>query len=99
VALHISEPRRTSVTLSSDTFSLLILALALVVVIGIFVRITSRLRRGGGSLTTIVLGATDEFLTRERSKAAETIVNENAGKKFKDQGSDEPKEPTERDSP
>jgi len=38
-----------------------------------------------GSMTTVVLGATDEFLTEDRKKAAETIVNENAGKKFEDQ--------------
>ena len=75
----------------SDTFPLIILAVILLLVIGIFVRTTIRLRRGGGSLTTIVLGATDEFLTQERSKAAETIVNENVGKKFEGQHSDEPK--------
>ena len=61
--------------------SVFVLAL-LVLVIGTFIRICVRLRRGGGSLTTIVLGATDGFLTHDRSKAAETIVNENAGKKF-----------------
>lgn len=75
----------------SDTVSLIIVAVILLLVIGIFVRISLRLRRGGGSLTTIVLGATDAFLTQERSKAAETIVNENAGKKFEGQHSDEPK--------
>ena len=86
-------------TVLSDALSLLVLVLVLVVVIGIFVRTALRLRRGGGSLTTIVLGATDEFLTKERSKAAETIVNENAGKRFENQSSDEPKEPTVSDSP
>ncbi len=70
---------------SSEILSLLVVAVTLVVVIGIFVRISIRLRRGGGSLTTVVLGSTDEFLTREKSKAAETIVNENAGKKFEGQ--------------
>jgi hypothetical protein len=38
-----------------------------------------------------MLGATDELLNKERSKAAEKIVNENAGKKFEEQSSDEPK--------
>jgi hypothetical protein len=75
----------------ADALSLIVVAAVLILVIGIFVRISLRLRRGGGSLTTIVLGATDEFLTREKSKAAETIVNENAGKKFEEQSSDEPK--------
>jgi hypothetical protein len=75
----------------SDSFNLVIVGVVLFFVIGIFVRISIRLRRGGGSLTTVVLGATDEFLTKERSKAAETIVNENAGKKFEGQSANEPK--------
>ncbi len=50
----------------------------------------ARLRRGGGSLTTVVLGATEEFLTKDRKRAAETIVNENAGKKFVSQSSAQP---------
>ncbi|HCV42022.1 MAG TPA: hypothetical protein DGH68_00955 [Bacteroidetes bacterium] len=75
----------------ADALSLIVVAAVLILVIGIFVRISLRLRRGGGSLTTMVLGAIDEFLTTERSKAAETIVNENAGKKFEEQSSDEPK--------
>lgn len=74
----------------SDALSLVIVAAILLLVIGIFVRISIRLRRGGGSLTTVVLGATDEFLTKDRSKAAETIVNENAGKTFEGQRSQEP---------
>jgi len=62
----------------------------LVVVVGGFVRICVRLRRGGGSMTTTVLGATDAFLTHDRRKAAETIVNENAGKKFEQLPSADP---------
>ncbi|HEV8538658.1 MAG TPA: hypothetical protein VGR15_07005 [Bacteroidota bacterium] len=58
-----------------------------------------RIRRGGGSLTTIVLGATDEFLTTERSKAAEIIVNQNAGKKLEAQGSEGSNNPTTAESP
>jgi hypothetical protein len=65
-----------------DIFALEFVLLVLILIIVVFVRISMRLRRGGGSLTTTVLGATDEFLTHEKSKAAETIVDENAGKKF-----------------
>ena len=72
---------------SEDVFTLLLIVVLLVSIVFIFIRITMKLRRGGGSLTTIVLGATDEFLTHEKSKAAETIVNENAGKKFDTQKS------------
>jgi hypothetical protein len=64
--------------------TLLMMAALLLLVTGIFVRICIRLRKGGGSMTTIVLGATDAFLTHDRRKAAETIVNENAGKKFEE---------------
>jgi hypothetical protein len=66
----------------NDALSLLVIFTLLVVIIGTFIRICVKLRRGGGSMTTIVLGATDAFLSHDRRKAAETIVNENAGKKF-----------------
>jgi hypothetical protein len=79
--------------ISSDTLSLLTVLLVILVVIGVFVRIAIRVRRGGGSLTTISLGATDEFLTKDRRKAAEMIVNQNAGKKLEEQSSEEPDDP------
>jgi hypothetical protein len=41
-------------------------------------------------MTCTVLGATDAFLTHDRRKAAETIVNENAGKKFEQLPSTDP---------
>jgi hypothetical protein len=66
----------------SDLISMACVAFIVILVIAVFIRTSIRLRRGGGSLTTSVLGATDGFLTQEKSKAAETIVNENAGKKF-----------------
>jgi hypothetical protein len=78
------------VDISSDTFSLLALFLILLLVIGFFIRITVRVRRGGGSLTTIALGATDAFLNKDRRKAAEVIVNQNAGKMLDAQGSEGP---------
>jgi hypothetical protein len=45
-------------------------------------RISNRLRRASGSLATGKLGATDQFLPRERSVSAQTIVDENADKDF-----------------
>jgi len=74
----------------NDLLTLLFALVLLFVVIGIFIRICIKIRRGGGSLTCTVLGATDGFLTHERSKAAETIVNENAGKKFEQLPSTDP---------
>jgi hypothetical protein len=70
-----------------DVFSVLVPMAILSGFVGFFIYVSLRLRRGGGSLTTVILGATDEFLTQERSKAAETIVNENAGKKLEEQSS------------
>ena len=74
----------------NDLLTLAFALVLLVVVIGIFIRICVKLRRGGGSLTCTVLGATDAFLTHDRRKAAETIVNENAGKKFEQLPSTDP---------
>lgn len=65
-------------------YELIIIALVLLGVVTVFVRICMRLRRGGGSLTTIGLGATYEFMTKDRRKATETIINMNTGKKLED---------------
>ncbi len=74
----------------NDVLTLVVLLLVLAVVIGVFVLVGVKLRRGGGSLTTVVLGATDGFLTHDKSKAAESIVDENASKKFERLPSTEP---------
>jgi len=47
-------------------------------------------RKGGGSLPVTIYGATDAFMDTNKRKAAETIVQERAGKKMKEQNSDEP---------
>jgi hypothetical protein len=75
----------------NDLLTLVFALFLLTAVIGIFIRICIKLRRGGGSLTCVVLGATDAFLTHDRRKAAETIINENAGKKFEQLPSTDPK--------
>jgi len=74
--------------LISESVALLIIVSLLVALVTIFIRISIRLRRGGGSLTTVVLGATDEFMTKDRSRAAETVVNENAGEKREEQSTE-----------
>lgn len=67
-----------------EALPLIITAAVLAVVVGLFVRICIRLRKGGGSLTTIGMGTTYEFMTKEKRKASETILNMNAGKKLED---------------
>ena len=76
-----------------DILAVVVVFLVILLVIGTFIRISMKLRRGGGSLTTIALGATDGFLTHEKSRAAETIVDENAGKQFEQLPSTGPKRP------
>ena len=68
----------------SDLIPLIAVGAALIIVIGGYIRICIKLRKGGGSLTTIGLGATYEWMTKERRKASETILNMNAGKKQED---------------
>lgn len=74
----------------NDILALLLVFGLIVLVIIMFIRTSMRLRKGGGSLTTTVLGATDELLTNDQRKAAETIVNINAGKKLEEQHTGEP---------
>jgi hypothetical protein len=72
---------------NSEIFSIILALIILISAIFVFIWLTLRIRRGGGSMTTIAMGATDEFLTKEKKKSAETIVNQKAGKNFKKQTS------------
>jgi len=76
-------------------FDALVAGCVLVGFAAFFIHVALRVRKGGGSLTTIALGATDEFLTTDRSKAAEVIVERNAGKREESQSSRDPKEQDE----
>jgi hypothetical protein len=73
------------------TYGLVFAALVLLAVVATFVRICIRLKRGGGRLTTIGLGATYELMPQDRRKATATILNMNAGKKLEDQNIKESK--------
>jgi hypothetical protein len=68
-----------------DILVLLLVTTIVVLIIAVFIRTSIRLRKGGGSTTTIALGSTDELLTKDQRQAAETIVNINAGKKLEEQ--------------
>ncbi len=70
-----------------------VIILGLVIALLIFMAKTARsLRKGGGSSTVFLLGATDAFNNQDRSRAAEVIVNEKAGKKLDSQTSDGPED-------
>lgn len=75
----------------NSTVSILLGALFGIIYIGVFVKIAMKLRRGGGSLTSVVMGATDAFLNNDQKKAVETIVEKHANKKQQEQTSAEPK--------
>lgn len=72
------------------TFSILLAAGILLLAIYLFVRISRRLRKKGGSMATVMLGATDAFYHRDKKKAIEVIVERNAGKKMEEQSSSDP---------
>lgn len=68
---------------------------ALVLLIGIFafmVWLSLRARKGRISATT-PLGTNYELFNRDQRKAAEVIVNRNAGKKMEEQDSSDPEQP------
>ena len=70
--------------MNSDTFNILIVILILMLAVSVFIRIAFKIRRGGGSMTTLMYGATDEFYNKDKKKAIEYIAEEKAGKKTKD---------------
>ena len=58
----------------------------------LFIRISRKLRKGGGSLTTTMLGATDLFYDTEKKNAVRQIVEIKAGKKQEEQSSEKPED-------
>ena len=55
----------------------------------LFIRISRKLRKGGGSLTTTMLGATDLFYDNEKKNAIRQIVEMKVEKKQEKQSSEE----------
>ena len=64
----------------------------LAAVFGFLSYVIMRLRKGGGSLTTIAMGATDDLLTKDQSRAEEEVVERKANKKLQEQEQDLPTE-------
>ncbi|UCE18546.1 MAG: hypothetical protein JSV84_17115 [Gemmatimonadota bacterium] len=58
----------------------------------LFIFIFRRLRKRGGSMATIALGATYELHGEDKKRAIEAIVERNAGDKLEEQSSSDPKE-------
>jgi hypothetical protein len=75
--------------LDNDINNILIVCLVLLVVIIVFIRVALKVRKYGGSLTTVMYGATDEFYNKDKKNAIEYVVEQKAGKKTNQQNSGE----------
>ncbi len=78
--------------MSDNLLGLIMVAVALIVVIIIFIMIAVKLRKHGGSLTTITFGTTYEFLNKDKREAVEEILDMNINKQKEVQPTDKPKD-------
>ena len=73
-------------------FSLLFVAIIIIVFTLLLVFLSIKVRRRGGSMVTTMLGATYELHGEDRKRAIETIVEKAADQKTEEQSSGDPKE-------
>ena len=73
-------------------YSLLLVFAILVLFLGVFIKVAHSLRKGGGSMTTVSLGATDAFYHKEKKEIMAEIVNRKANKKVEEQETDTQKD-------
>jgi len=66
---------------SSEFTSIVLPVIVVLLVMAVFLRISRRMRKRGGSFTSILLGSTYELHGKDRREAIEVIVEEKAGKK------------------
>lgn len=79
-----------------ENFLLTILGILLILIVitalaFLLTKLFRNVEKGGGSMPVTFYGATDAFMDTDKRKAAETIVEERAGKKMEEQSSEEPK--------
>lgn len=74
--------------MNNDVFTLILAFLFVILAIIIFIKFSRSLRKGGGSLTTTMLGSTDLFYDKEKKNAIKVIVEKKAGKKMAQQDSE-----------
>ena len=75
----------------SFVFSILLVGIVFLLFISILVAVFYKLRKRGGSMTTVMLGATYELHGEDKKRAIEAIVEQKAGDKLEEEGSCEPK--------
>lgn len=81
-----------------EVLAYLIAFVFLLILLVVLVKGTKGPLRGGGNSTMMMLGTMDAIFDKEKKRAAEEIVERNAGKKMEEQGSKEPKKPGITDS-
>ncbi len=62
-----------------------------IIVVLLFMRLALRIRKNGGSMTTIVHGSLDSFYNKDKKKAVEMVVEKQSGKKLEEQSSSDGK--------
>ena len=75
--------------MQEDIIYIVLAFLLLLAVVLIFIRIAVKVRRGGGSMTTLMHGASDGFYNKDKKKAIEYTTEQKAGKKMSEQSSGE----------
>jgi hypothetical protein len=68
-------------------FTILFAFAFLFLIIFLFIRLSIRLRKSGGTMTTIVHGSLDSFYDKDKKKAASMVVEQQAQKKMDEQAS------------
>ncbi|MBN2356547.1 hypothetical protein JXO59_10560 [candidate division KSB1 bacterium] len=77
----------------NDLWTLIFAALVLCAVMVLFIRLSIRMRRKGGSLTSMMYGATYEFYNQAHRAGIKEVVESRTDKKKKEQeAGDEPGE-------
>lgn len=78
--------------MDKDTLDILTIVFGVLAVIYIFIKISMRARKQGGSMTTTMHAATHDLLDKDKQAAAEEVIERKADKKFDEEDSGKPKE-------
>ena len=76
--------------MEKETFELILLLIVLIVIIILFVRVTLRIRKYGGSLTTTMISSMYDFSNKDKRNAIEQIIETRANKKMEEESTDKP---------
>ena len=77
--------------MNSDFIAFIFVVILLVIVVFFFIRISIRLRKKGGSMTSVLFGGTYKFYGKDQRAAIQEIVEQKSEKKKKEQESGDDK--------